>query len=245
MQQHAVSSFRSPSAGRRLRVELFSIGSSAEAGWKLQALRWLGAEERSYGATFARPEDRERFLASRYHLRTALEAFTGVGAGRWHFRRNAEGRWTSVTDAGGEIGRVSFSVAHSGGIVAVALADGLEVGIDLEPRRNYPLEADAAWTDAERAALRRLPSALRPLAELRLWTAKEAYLKLLGRGAFADFATVDLAERPPLTTRFRFGSTLFANTRYDACVAYRDPSGAPLQLEIPTWLEEDTWKPTA
>lgn len=90
---------------------------------------------------------------------------------------------------------VSFSVSHSGTIGVIAIADGgVHVGVDIErvrPRHN--LAGLAARTlDAEQlAAWRAAPEAEQLADFLRVWTAKEAYLKGLGRGI-----TVRLSEVP-------------------------------------------------
>ncbi len=56
-----------------------------------------------------------------------------------------------------------------------------KIGVDLE----LPSSAEPAWNvlrEQEKAALRDLPEELRAEEFLRLWTAKEAYLKALGLG---------------------------------------------------------------
>ena len=93
--------------------------------------------------------------------------------------------------AGASIGpgiRPALSIAHSRG-VAVALAaldPGLIVGIDLESlsRRRENYEAIAFHPD-ERRLLEALPWDLREEWALRMWCAKEAAGKALGRGLSA------------------------------------------------------------
>jgi phosphopantetheinyl transferase len=78
-------------------------------------------------------------------------------------------------------GRVHVSVSHSDG-VAVGIASAREVGIDVERvGRTRPDFERAAFTPAERALLDALPAARDEWA-LRLWCAKEAAVKALGRG---------------------------------------------------------------
>jgi 4'-phosphopantetheinyl transferase len=80
---------------------------------------------------------------------------------------------------------LSFSLTHSGEFVLVALAERAVVGIDAEAVRARShldrlaarvLDADAlaAWTKA--------PSSDQLTQFLRVWTAKEAYLKAVGLG---------------------------------------------------------------
>jgi len=83
--------------------------------------------------------------------------------------------------------RISFSVSHSGDFGLIALADGdPAVGVDVEavrPRRHLDALAARVLNDEEHAEWVRLGDADEQLRSfLRVWTAKEAYLKALGIG---------------------------------------------------------------
>jgi 4'-phosphopantetheinyl transferase len=95
-----------------------------------------------------------------------------------------------------------FNLSHSGSAAVVALARGVEVGVDLEsPGRPRPHEELARRYFCEREAqvIEDTPQTQRETAFLRLWTAKEAVLKALGRGlAFGlDKLEFDAASDPP------------------------------------------------
>ncbi len=84
---------------------------------------------------------------------------------------------------------VHVSAAHRDGWLAMAVAPQ-PIGIDLE---LVGASADPAWAmlaDAERRWLEALPSSTRSATFLRLWTAKEAYLKALGLGLDREPSTV-------------------------------------------------------
>ena len=92
----------------------------------------------------------------------------------------ARGAWTT------EIGvNPTVSISHTHGI-AVALASlepGQMVGIDIETMRHSPEDFQAiAFSDRERAILGALDQDLRHEWSLRMWCAKEAVAKALGRG---------------------------------------------------------------
>lgn len=78
-----------------------------------------------------------------------------------------------------------FNLSHSGGVVLLAIARGVDPGIDVEALRPRPRALQLAqryFTAAEAAVLARLPEGDRQQTFYRLWTAKEAVLKALGRG---------------------------------------------------------------
>lgn len=76
----------------------------------------------------------------------------------------------------------AFNWSHSGDQAVLAIARGVEPGIDLERLRARPRALDATRRDA---------------AFLELWTAKEAVLKAIGRGLAFGLQRLCLAV-PPL-----------------------------------------------
>ncbi|RVU20293.1 4'-phosphopantetheinyl transferase family protein [Methylobacterium oryzihabitans] len=80
---------------------------------------------------------------------------------------------------------LDFNLSHGAGWVAVALARGGRVGIDVEGAAR-PVDWDALAPHVlhpdELAAFRALPAARRPGHALDLWTLKEACLKASGEG---------------------------------------------------------------
>lgn len=77
------------------------------------------------------------------------------------------------------------SWSHSGGRLLVALAEGVEVGADIEqlrPRLRALEIAQRFFAPGEYDWLAALPDTERMLAFARIWCAKEAVLKAHGRG---------------------------------------------------------------
>ena len=85
---------------------------------------------------------------------------------------------------GREHGRIEFNMSDSGGMLLVAVARGVAVGVDIEKRR--PIEivkfARRFFTPGEADALEALPETDREEAFFRTWTCKEAYVKGWGYG---------------------------------------------------------------
>jgi 4'-phosphopantetheinyl transferase len=93
---------------------------------------------------------------------------------------------------------LAFNWSHSGEHAVIAVARGIQPGIDLErvrPRSRALELARRFFTAEEAAALAALPEATRGEVFLEYWTAKEAVLKALGRGIAFGLDRLGLARR--------------------------------------------------
>jgi len=89
---------------------------------------------------------------------------------------------------------LATSLSHSGTMVAVAIARGPAVGVDIEgfpPRSNLHDVADMVCTADEAAAMATLEGEARTRALLELWTRKEALLKAFGVGLQVAPSTIE------------------------------------------------------
>jgi 4'-phosphopantetheinyl transferase len=162
----------------------------------------LDETERRRWAAYRREADRERFLAGCALAKTALARYTGQRPADVRFDRTCgqcgEPHGKPVLVGGG----LEHSVAHSGDLVAVAVARA-PVGVDVEQLggRPRPLSGDGdpealarlVLSAAEQAALARVPPAGRARAFLVAWTRKEAVTKATGDGLRAAFSDVVVA----------------------------------------------------
>jgi len=105
----------------------------------------------------------------------------GVAPRDWRFDRPASGRPSVSPEHALE---VDFNLAHTRGLVVMAMARGATVGIDVESlERRRSLEIARRYFSArEIAALEALPAEAQPRRFIELWTIKEAYLKAIGTG---------------------------------------------------------------
>ena len=90
-----------------------------------------------------------------------------------------------------------FSVSHSGSIIAIA-TDKREIGLDVEelPKTERLKIADRFYHHNEREYVREAEDKL--CAFCRIWTRKEAYLKMTGEGIGTDLTAFDTTS-PPLS----------------------------------------------
>ena len=196
------------------RVELLALRGLDEA----QVLRLLPPERREKALRCRRQEDRLRSAAAglllvRYARQLGFDRFPEV-------REGAYGK-PYFPDAP----QAQFSLSHSGGYAALATSS-LPVGVDIQEIRPERVMAAVRFlTEPEQAQLTALPQEEEVQAFFRLWTVKESYGKMTGRGLLgADTFSVDLsgpAVLPPDGRQFCLrapeGYCLSVSTRDGEC----------------------------
>lgn len=152
----------------------------------------LGIEERDRADRFVRDIHRRRFIACHVALRRILGGITGEDPARIPIGKDEWGK-PCLTESND----IHFNLAHSGDRALLAVA-ARPVGVDIElggrimdrlavaERFFTPREADLVACAGEGDAAER--------AFLRVWTAKEAILKLLGLGLRVDLASFDAGD---------------------------------------------------
>ncbi len=149
----------------------------------------LGPEEHAHAARFRSAGDRERFLLRRGALRRLLAARERRDPRSLRWRTGASGK-PALVDSD-----LRFSASSSGDVVAVAIARGLEVGLDVERLRALPgVEAvgEPFLSSRDRARLGALPRSIRAEALLRLFTLREAVAKREGSGIGGGLGGLEL-----------------------------------------------------
>jgi 4'-phosphopantetheinyl transferase len=125
---------------------------------------------------------RRQFALTRALQRHVLSAYAAeVAPMDWRFQASAEGR-PSLAPPFDRTG-LHFNIAHTGGLVAMAVCRHSRVGVDAEKLGRAPLAVvERYFSAAEASQLRALPTDAQPRRFVQLWTLKEAYLKAVGRG---------------------------------------------------------------
>ncbi|TDC58316.1 4'-phosphopantetheinyl transferase superfamily protein [Actinomadura sp. KC345] len=146
--------------------------------------------ERDRYERFLRAEDKARFVTGRFLARTALAEVTGLDPGAIRFT-------TDCPHCGGTHGKprlpgagVDFSLSHSGDRVVLVLAEGAEVGVDVERESDRDIDrlAEMVLTAPERATLAAMADRKRGFH--RYWSRKEALLKATGHGLAAPMTAI-------------------------------------------------------
>jgi 4'-phosphopantetheinyl transferase len=161
---------------------------------RLAALReTFSPREEERFRSFGSDDLRWRWGAARGVLREVLGRALGCAPAEVAFRYAAHGK-PYLADSS-----LRFNISHSGAVAVIALARA-EVGVDVElprarrsdaiARRFYaPGEVERLFAQADEAR--------RADAFFRLWTCKEAFLKVTGEGLSRSTRSYEIALDPP------------------------------------------------
>ncbi|WP_017624284.1 4'-phosphopantetheinyl transferase family protein, partial [Nocardiopsis chromatogenes] len=164
--------------------------------------RFLDARERERHARFRRQADRDRYIVAHALARLAVAREAGCPPEAVEFDlhcRNCDGAdrepHGKPVPAGPAAG-LEVSISHSGERVALAVARGVPVGIDVEEvssRRDTSALAEMALAPAEREVLAALPADRAAEGFFTYWARKEALLKASGEGIYAGLTSVEVS----------------------------------------------------
>ena len=210
--------------------EAVVIGAALDAGERrLAALRaTFSPREEERFRSFATDALRARWGTGRGILREVLGGALGCAPAAVQFHYGAHGK-PEVRGSG-----LKFNISHSGGLAVIALAT-VEVGVDVElPRkrrsddiaRRFYAPGEVERMFAERDDARRAD------AFFRLWTCKEAFLKVTGEGLSRSTRSYEIALDSP---RLLWAAGIAdASTRYSVHpLDVGEPYRAALVVEHP------------
>lgn len=136
---------------------------------KEELLERVGTERRKKVIRYCRPDDRKRSLGAGMIIRKIL---TESGLSESDLKYSEHGK--PVADS------IYFNVSHAGNYVVGVVSD-CEVGCDIEKIEKAPLEiAEHYFSLAEYTYIK--SAADRDKAFFTLWTLKESYMKMTGKG---------------------------------------------------------------
>ncbi len=143
----------------------------------------LSPEESRQRDRFHFQKHQHQYLVTRALVRTALSWYTNgsIEPDDWSFVTNEYGKpRIEYPDCD-----LTFNISHTEGMVALALARGLDVGVDVEwlQRDGETVSlADRFFSPAEAHDLRSLAAYRQRERFFDLWTLKESYIKAWGMG---------------------------------------------------------------
>jgi len=140
----------------------------------------LSSEEAARAARFVFDRDRAHFIAAHSALRSILAGYLGEPANALEIGVADKGKPFLSAHPG-----LRFNLSHSGEYAMVAVAEGREVGVDIERMRGERPTRDIAerfFAPYEVAALAAEPVDRQIAVFFAIWSRKEAYIKARGEG---------------------------------------------------------------
>jgi len=149
----------------------------------------------------------DEYLLGRALVRTTLSRYAPTAPSSWAFETGPHGKpyiSSPATDR-----PLTFNLSHTTGLVACAVAQGRELGVDVEYcGRELDLRGFSAanFAAAEQAIIAATPDAELRGAFFQIWTLKEAYIKGLGVGLGLPLDSFWFDLTPPPRLRLRDGA---------------------------------------
>jgi 4'-phosphopantetheinyl transferase len=183
-------------------VHLYCLTLSHDASKLAGYERFLSTAEKERAGLLKSDLVKSRFIVGRGMLRGILGGYTDIDPADVRLATGEHGkpyRADSTDD-------LRFNLSHVDDLLVIAVAAGLEVGIDIERiAADKPVHdmARLAFSRQEQEALRALPSSEQIQAFYRCWVRKEACMKACGRGFSLAGSSFDVplnVEEPPTPT---------------------------------------------
>ena len=152
----------------------------------------LSAEERARRDRLHFDADRRDFTIAHDLLRRALSKYADVPPIDWRFATDNYGK-PSIETVDPQVRALSFSLSHTRGCVACAIASSVPLGVDVQRTDQSQCiqeVADRHFSEKEAALLRQCSDELRNIRFAELWTLKEAFLKAVGVGLSGSLASI-------------------------------------------------------
>jgi 4'-phosphopantetheinyl transferase len=197
----------------------------------------MSTDERERHRRFYFDRDRHTFLVARALVRTTLSRYADVRPEVWTFAAGPHGRPEIASPRG--LPPLRFNLSHTQGLVAIAVALGMDLGIDVEGKRRETT-ADVArrfFAPPEVRYFESVGPERQPDVFLDFWTLKEAYIKATGEGLSAGLSSFAMRLDDPPTVSFTNGDNANApdwhfrrlqlTDAHVSSLAVRRPGAAP------------------
>ena len=152
-------------------------------GVKASDLELLDYAEQQRAYLFKFPQDHDLYVSAHAFLRRVLSRYAPVPPRDWQFVANAYGK-PSIADP--ECHWLHFNLSHTQGMVACAVANQRQVGVDVEHGNrqiDVAMLSQHVFSSLEAADVLSAPSQEEQESRFfNYWTLKEAYIKAKGVG---------------------------------------------------------------
>lgn len=180
-------------------VHLYLVSFNKPGLTPNQLLPLLNEAERTQAARYITTALQERYIITHGLLRLLLGKYLQIAPEAVRFIFN---EYKKPALANEHASTLRFNLSHSGDYVVFALANNIDLGIDIERIQDQPkMEvAERFFCREETSALRALPPAEQTQCFYRLWAKKEAIIKANGKGlaALLTSFSVNTSDQPEI-----------------------------------------------
>ncbi len=158
----------------------------------------LNEEEKIKAKKFRFEKHQKRFAFTRSNLKRILSCYLSISPQEINFQYNAYGK-PQLLDNINTID-LQFNISHSEEIAIYGITCHNLIGVDVEYIRPMPEAENLAkrfFSRKEFEQISRLSSPEKTREFFRFWTAKEAYLKAIGKGISGGLEKVELSTHEP------------------------------------------------
>lgn len=168
-----------------IKYHLYSINEldSISGAWSI-----LDDNERRNARKFVVVEDQNRFILFKYIVRVILSEHLRVLPEEVKFSFNRNGKPRLVPQP------LEFNISHTGETIIVVTSEGSPIGVDIEYNKDLRYAGNrfsSFFNDNEIAYIHK-DKDLKTKRFYDLWTAKEAYLKMIGTGMLKNPLSVNI-----------------------------------------------------
>ncbi len=196
---------------------------------------------RSGGKRYKFDRHRRESLATRALARFALSQSRAALPKSWSFRENEHGKPFIQPDCG-----LRFNLSNSLGMVVCLVAEGVEVGVDVESRTRSDQMLSIArrvFSKEEIDQLEELDDTAKLDRALSLWTLKESYIKARGMGLALPLEEISFLFGGPEGIRLEIDPSVDHDPgRWRFCSMDRDDHRISLVVEQGAVPEMNLWQ---
>ncbi len=162
---------------------------------QIKQLSILSTDERVRAKRLLVPTKQQQFINTRMQLRLLLSRYLTIPPEQINFKYNNYGK-PSLKQQHNQ--PITFNLSHSGSLGVIAIGYDCAVGIDIEEidaKLNYLQLANRYFSEAEINQLQERTGSEQRDEFYRLWTQKEAIMKMVGTG-FSNTKAKEIGDSP-------------------------------------------------
>jgi len=143
----------------------------------------LSAAEKERSERFKHYKPRKNFIASHGFLHTVLSYYIDVPASEITFKHAEQGKPSIIDEQNKK--NIQFNLSHSGNLAILAICKNNQLGVDIEHtdrKTDWAGIARRFFTANEQQDFFKLDESIQEDAFYKIWTRKEAHMKVTGKG---------------------------------------------------------------